>query len=202
MVSSAARSTSAAALVFVASVLLIAPYAPVWCVLIALAAAAWRILVALGYIAPMKRFAGMRFMMGAVTAALVIAVAVSFRTLNGLAAGTALLLVMGALKLLESRSRRDDGIVTGVALFMVLASALAAQSLLRVPLYLLTLWGACAAIALIADRSGALAPRAAMRLSARALAMSLPLAAACFLFFPRLEGRFWALPRGNEATTG
>jgi hypothetical protein len=72
-------------------------------------------------------------------------VAVSFRTLNGLAAGTALLLVMGALKLMESRSRRDDGIVTGVALFMVLASALAAQSLARVPLYLLTLWGACAA---------------------------------------------------------
>jgi len=202
MVSAASRSTSAASLVFVASVLLIAPFAPAWCVLLALAAAVWRILVAVGYIAPLKRFPGMRFLLGAVTAALVIAVAVSFRTLNGLAAGTALLLVMGALKLMESRSRRDDGIVTGVALFMVLASALAAQSLARVPLYLLTLWGACAAIALIADRSGALAPRAALRLSARALAMSLPLAAACFLFFPRLEGQFWALQRNNEATTG
>jgi transglutaminase-like putative cysteine protease len=202
MVSAAARSTAAAALVFVASVLLIAPFAPAWCVLIALAAAAWRILVALGYIPQLKPFAGMRFIMGAVTAALVIAVAVNFRTLNGLAAGTALLLVMGALKLLESRSRRDDGIVTGVALFVVLASALAAQSLARIPLYLLTLWGACAAIAIIADRGGALAPRAALRLSARALAMSLPLAIACFLFFPRLEGHFWALQRNNEATTG
>src|SRR5690242_15644183 len=202
MVSAAARSSSAAALVFVASVLLIAPFAPVWCVLIALAAATWRVLVATGYVAPVKRFVGMRFMMGAVTAGLVVAVAVNFRTLNGLAAGTALLLVMGALKLLESRSRRDDGIVTGVALFMVLASALAAQSLARIPFYLLTLWGACAAIALIADRSGALGPRAAMRLSARALAMALPLTAACFLFFPRLEGQFWALQRGNQATTG
>ena len=67
----------------------------------------------------------MRFLLGAITAALVVAVAVSFRTLNGLAAGTALLLVMGALKLLESRSRRDDGIVIGVALFMLLAAALA-----------------------------------------------------------------------------
>ena len=71
---------------------------------IALAAATWRVLVALGRVAPVKRFAGMRFLLGAITAALVIAVAVSFRTLNGLAAGTALLLVMGALKLLESRS--------------------------------------------------------------------------------------------------
>src|SRR5690349_16114692 len=151
MVSAAARSTSAASLVFIVSVLLIAPFAPAWCVLIALAAAAWRMLVALGYITPLKPFAGMRFMMGAVTAGLVVAVAVNFRTLNGLAAGTALLLVMGALKLLESRSRRDDGIVTAVALFMVLASALAAQSLARIPFYLLTLWGACAAIALIAE---------------------------------------------------
>jgi transglutaminase-like putative cysteine protease len=202
MVSAAARSTSAAALVFVASVLLIAPDAPAWCVVIALGAATWRVLVALGYIAPLRKFAGMRFLLGAVTAALVIAVAANFRTLNGLGAGTALLLVMGALKLLESRSRRDDGIVIGVALFMLLASALAAQSLVRVPFYLLTVWGACAAIAMVADHGGALAPRAALRLSARALAMSLPLAAACFLFFPRVAGQFWALQRGEQATTG
>ena len=202
MVSAAARSTSAATLVFVASVLLIAPDAPAWCVVIALVAAAWHVLVALGHIAPVKRFAGMRFLLGAITALLVIAVAMSFRTLNGLAAGTALLLVMGALKLLESRSRRDDGIVIGVALFMLLASALAAQSLVRVPFYLLTVWGACAAIAVVADRGGALTPRAALRLSARALAMAIPLAAACFLFFPRVAGQFWALQRGEQATSG
>jgi hypothetical protein len=179
MVTAAARSTSAATLVFVASVLLIATAAPAWCVVIALGAATWRVLVSLGHVAPVKRFAGMRFMLGAITAALVIAVAASFRTLNGLAAGTALLLVMGALKLFESRSRRDDGIVIGVALFMLLAGALATQSLIRIPLYLLTVWGACAAIAVVADRSGALTPKAALRLSARALAMSVPLAAAC-----------------------
>jgi transglutaminase-like putative cysteine protease len=202
VVSVASRSTSAATLTFVASVLLIAPNAPAWCVVIALGAATRRVLVALGYIAPVKRFPGMRFLLGAITAALVIAVAANFRTLSGLSAGTALLLVMGALKLLESRSRRDDGIVIGVALFMLLASALASQSLVRAPFYLLTVWGACAAIALIADRSGALAPRAALRLSARALAMALPLAAACFLFFPRIAGQFWALQRGGQATSG
>ena len=202
MVSAAAKSTTAAALVFVISVVLITPDAPLWCVLIALGAAAWRILVAIGYLAPLKPFVGMRFLLGAITAALVVAVAVSFRTLNGLAAGTALLLVMGALKLLESRSRRDDGIVIGVALFMLLASALAAQSLIRVPFYLLTLWGACAAIALISDPGGALTTRAALRLSARALAMAIPLTAACFLFFPRVAGQFWALQRGEQAMSG
>lgn len=202
MVSAAARSTSAATLVFAASVLLIATAAPAWCVVIALVAATWRVLVALGRVVPVRRFTGMRFALGAITAVLVIAVAASFRTLNGLSAGTALLLVMGALKLLESRSRRDDGIVIGVALFLLLAGALATQSLIRVPFYLLTVWGACAAIAVVADRSGALTPKAALRLSARALAMSIPLAAACFLFFPRVTGQFWALQRGDEAISG
>ena len=41
-----------------------------------------------------------------------------------------------------------------------------------------------------------------MRLSARALAMAIPLAIACFLFFPRVGGQFWALQRGGMATTG
>jgi transglutaminase-like putative cysteine protease len=173
-----------------------------WCLAIALAAALWRTLVAGGRIAPPQARPGMRFVFGAITAALVAAVAIKFRTLNGLAAGSALLLVMGALKLLESRSRRDDGIVVGVALFLLLAAALDTQTLSIVPIYLLIIWGACAAIAVISDRSGALAPRAAMRLSARALAMSIPLAAACFLFFPRFGGQFWALQREVQANRG
>jgi len=202
MVNAAARSTIAATLVFAASVLLVVSDAPAWCIGIALAAATWRVLVARGIIAPMKRFAGMRFLLGATTAALVLAVAANFHTLNGLAAGTALLLVMGALKLLETRSRRDEGIVIGVSLFLLLASALATQTLARIPFYLLVVWGACAAIALVADRGGALAPRSALRLSARALAMSVPLAAVCFLLFPRVAGQFWALQRGEHASTG
>jgi transglutaminase-like putative cysteine protease len=85
---------------------------------------------------------------------------------------------------------------------MLLAGALATQSLIRIPFYLLTVWGACAAIAVVADRGGALTPKAALRLSARALAMSVPLATACFLFFPRVAGGFWALQRGDEAISG
>jgi transglutaminase-like putative cysteine protease len=198
----AARSTFAATLVFAAAVLLMAGKAPWWCLGIALAAAIWRLLVAGGRIPAPRSRKGMRFVSGAITAALVAAVAVNFSTLNGLAAGSALLLVMGALKLLEARSRRDDGIVVGVALFLLLAAALATQTLSIVPLYLLIIWGACAAIAIIADHGGALAPRAALRLSGRALAMSIPLAAVSFLFFPRFGGQFWALQREVQSSTG
>src|SRR5687768_16773113 len=99
MVNPAARSHIAATLLFIACLPLMAGKAPVWCVGVALAAAIWRLLVATGRVALPKLRRGSRFLFGAVTAVMVIAVAVSFRTLNGLAAGTALLLVMGALKL-------------------------------------------------------------------------------------------------------
>jgi protein-glutamine gamma-glutamyltransferase len=201
-VNSSTRSHIAATLIFVASVLLLYGKAPAWCLVVALAAATWRLLVVGGRLRAPKARTGARFLLGVVTAVLVIAVAISFQTLNGLAAGTALLLVMGALKLVEARLRRDDGIVVGVALFLLLAACLATQSLVNVPFYLLVVWGACAAIAMIADPGGALSARAAMRLSARALAMAIPLAVACFLFFPRVGGQFWVQQRAGMAATG
>jgi len=202
MVSVSRRAPIAAALVFGASLLLSVHSAPAWCLAVALAGVVWRILVASGRLQRPRPRRGMRFLLGAVTAVLVVAVAASFRTLNGLAAGTALLVVMGALKLLESRSRRDDAIVIGVALFLLLAAGLGGQGLWRVPLYLLTLWCACAAIALVAHDVPQFTTRAALKLAARALAMALPLAAVCFAFFPRVAGQFWALDAGSGATTG
>jgi len=202
MVSASARSSVAAALLFTASLLLALGNAPLWCLGIGIAAVAWRIAVATGKVAPPRRIVGMRFLLGAATAVMAAAVAVSFHTLNGLAAGTALLVVMGALKLLESRTRRDDAIVIGVALFLLLAAALAGQGLWRLPLYLLTVWGAAGAIALVAHGDGLFSTRAALRIAARALAMSVPLALLCFAFFPRVASQFWALQRGEVATTG
>jgi transglutaminase-like putative cysteine protease len=198
----AARSHLAATLVFGASLLLVVAQAPPWCVGIALLATIWRILVSTGRLTAFEFGKWMRFVFGAVTALFVIAVLMSFRTLNGLAAGTALLTLMGALKLIESKTQRDDAIVVGVALFLLLSAALASQAMWRVPLYLLTLWGAGAAMALVAHPDSTLSSRAALRLAARALLMAVPLGIACFLFFPRMAGQFWALERGGSATTG
>lgn len=202
MSAASSRSQLAATLVFAASVLLVVMQAPLWCVGIALAAATWRVLVALGRVRPLVIGRGGKFFFGALTAFFVISVLVSFRTLNGLAAGTALLTLMGALKLIESKSRRDDAIVIGVSLFMLLAAALFSQAMWRVPLYLLGLWGAGAAMALIAHPDSLLTTRAALRLAARALLMAVPLGIACFLFFPRVTGQFWALESGTSAASG
>ncbi len=196
------RSRVAATLAFLGGLLLVSADAPLWCVGIAAGAAAWRLAMAIRGTPRPNPGKALRFVIAVVTAIFVGAVLMSFRTLNGLGAGTALLVLMGALKLIEARTRRDDGIVIGVALFLLLAAALADQSLWRLPFYLLQLWGVIAAMALVAHAGTALTSRAALRLSARTLAMSVPLAALAFVLFPRFAGQFWALERGGQAATG
>ncbi len=142
---------------------------------------------------------------GAVTRALLAlgmaaVVLARFHTLNGLAAGTTLLLLMAALKLLETRGTRDQLVLIGAGLFLLLAACLDRQELIRTPLYALQAWLCCAALAALATPT--LPARAAWGLAGRALLWALPLAALLFVFFPRLPGSFWAIPRGNVALTG
>ena len=123
-----------------------------------------------------------------------------FHTLNGLAAGTALLMLMAALKLLETRNTRDELVLVGAGFFLLLAACLDRQDLARAPLYALQAWLCCAALAAIA--TPALRTRQALKLAGRALLIAAPLAALLFVFFPRLPGSFWAIPRSGAALTG
>jgi protein-glutamine gamma-glutamyltransferase len=175
---------------------------PTWCLAALLAAAALRLAIIAG-IAPVvsrRRLARAGFALAAFGSLL--AVYASFRTLNGLQAGSTLLALMGALKLLESRSRRDELVVLAVALFLLLAACLSSQSLTRAPLYAAVAWSACAAIALGAQRSASQSIWRASRLAGRTLLLALPVAILFFVFFPRIAGQFWALPSGSTATTG
>jgi protein-glutamine gamma-glutamyltransferase len=132
--------------------------------------------------------------------ALVGLVLVRFHTVNGLIAGTTLLILMAALKLLETRTTRDTYVLVGVAFFLLLAACLDREDLVRAPLYGLETILCCAALAVIA--SPAMGATTALRLAGRALLFALPLAVMLFLLFPRLPGGFWAIPTGAEALTG
>jgi len=132
--------------------------------------------------------------------AMALGVLARFHTLNGLSAGTSLLILVSALKLLETQRQRDRLVVVGAGLFLLLAACLDRQSLARVPLYALETWLCCAALGAVATPG--LPGASALRLSARTLLFAVPLALLLFVFFPRLPGSFWALPRGEEALTG
>ena len=137
-----------------------------------------------------------------VTLLLIVAVIAQFRTVNGLNAGTALLVVMGSLKLLETHAQRDRNIVIGAALFLLLAACLDRQSLVRAPLYLIQAWICCAALGVTTRGNIGMTNRGVALLAARTLALALPLALMMFLFFPRMAGAFWTLPQLESASTG
>jgi protein-glutamine gamma-glutamyltransferase len=180
---------------FAGGVLLHLDRVPAWVSAAALILIAWRLVAVRGAV----RLPG-GWVRAALAVAAVAAVYTRYRTLNGLAPGTALLMLMAALKLLETRARRDQLVVLGASLFLLLAACLDRQSLPRVPLYSLEVWLCCAALA-IAATSG-LRWRAALALAGRTLLLAAPLALLMFLFFPRLAGSFWAVPHGEEAVSG
>ena len=184
-------------------ILLHADRTPLWAIGIAFALIAWRLAAGRGVV----RLPG-KFPRALMAFALVGAVLANYHTLNGLTPGTALLVLMASIKLLETHSRREQYIVVGGVLFLLLAACLDRQNLLRTPFYLAEVWVCCAAFAVIAytpERGTAAATfdnRAAVLLAGRTLLYALPLAVVLFIFFPRLPGAFWSLPRSGEAETG
>jgi len=180
---------------FAGGLLLHVDRVPVWVTVAALLLALWRLAAARVALPQPGRIART-----VLAAAVTVAVLARFHTLNGLAAGTALLALMAALKLLETYRRRDRLVLVAAGLFLLLAACLDRQSLPRAPLYLAQAWLCCAALAVIA--SDGLTGRAALALAGRTLLLALPLAVLLFLFFPRFAGSFWAVPRGEEALTG
>ena len=168
---------------------------PLWASAIALTLVGWRLATARSAARAPPLLAR-----AALALLLVTAVMMRFHTLNGLTAGTALLVPMAALKLLETRTRRDQLVMVGAGLFLLLAACLDRQSLARSPLYLLQAWLCCSALAVVTARG--LPARTALTLAGRALLLAAPLALILFVSFPRLAGAFWAVPHGEEALTG
>ncbi len=72
----------------------------------------------------------------------------------------------------------------------------------RLPLYLGCGWLALATIAAIGGSRAAVSSWRALLTAGRALLLSLPFAALCFLLVPRLQGALWSMPNDGSAQTG
>ena len=189
-------------LAYGAAVLLHADRLPLWCNAAAVLALLWRAGVAWQWPArwhPALPGRGLRVLLVLVLLGLTL---LAFQTVNGIAAGSALLVAMGAAKLLETRTHRDGYFMAAVALFLLTAACLDRQSLGRLPAYLLVLWLACAALAALGSTAEGLRPQQALRNSATALAWALPLAVIAFLLFPRIPGPLWGMGGTTTASSG
>ncbi len=132
-----------------------------------------------------------------------LAVLLDYRTLNGVDAGTALLIVMAGMKLLETKTVRDLTVIVFLSYFALFAAFLYNQSLLRLPYMIVTAWLLTVTLMRIHQTTTSMPVREAIGITARMFAQSLPLAVLLFLLFPRLPGQFWSVvPARGAATTG
>ena len=172
------------------------PGVPLWVTLFTGSCAAWRLTMeARRWRVPPT------WLRSAIAVGAMLGVLATYRTLNGLEAGSAFLLVMGGMKLLETHTRRDLTVVVFAAFFLLFASFLYNQTLLRLPYMLLTVWLLITTLLRINQRAP-MSLREALGGTGRMLLQALPVALLLFLFFPRLPGQFWALPARTSATTG
>jgi transglutaminase-like putative cysteine protease len=170
---------------------------PAWVLLAAAAGAIWRVAAALRDWRLPPRW--IRILFAFISVSLI---AVEFRTLNGLEAGTALLVLMAGVKLIETRGLRDLAILLFLCYFLLFAALLYEQSLPWLP-YMIGATVLLTATLLKVHGAGArIGARPALRLTLRMLAVALPVAVILFVFFPRLPGQFWALPARAGAVTG
>jgi transglutaminase-like putative cysteine protease len=131
----------------------------------------------------------------------------AYRGVAGQSPGTALLLTMMALKLLEVRARRDLRVLLLLFGFLLVVQFLFDKSALRTAFMTLLLFANLALLFDLTNVSGVKTLRWRLQRAGRIAGVitlqALPLALVLFLFFPRLNSPLWNLGIENEfAITG
>jgi protein-glutamine gamma-glutamyltransferase len=122
---------------------------------------------------------------------------VRFHTFNGLFAGTALLVLMAGLKLLETKTRRDIYIITLIIYFVSLSALLEGNSLWLLAYLIGVCWLTTATLLRLTSSGPAPDWGHSLRHGGRLLSQALPLALVFWLLFPRFAGPLWQIP--NDA---
>ncbi len=163
-------------------------FLPVWASLAFFVCAAWRWLV------ERRRWrlppAWLRIVLSLV---FFIGVMASYKTISGVGPGSALLTVMAALKLLETKRRRDQFVLLFISIFLIMSSLLREQYLWSLPylvadlLLTMTAW-------LRMSTASNVGIVASVGTATRLIVYAAPLTIAMWIFFPRIATPFWAVP--------
>jgi transglutaminase-like putative cysteine protease len=164
------------------------PYLPVWITVAFLTCAAWRYLIE-----HRRQLLPTIWLRATLAVACFLGVLATYSSISGVGPGSALLAIMAAMKLLETRRRRDQFVLLFISIFLVMSSLLREQYLWSLPylvvamLLIMTAWLRMSA----ADAETA---RQSFLTSSRVMLYAAPLAIAMWIFFPRIATPFWAVP--------
>jgi len=129
-----------------------------------------------------------------------IGVLASYDSVSGVGPGSALLTVMAALKLLETKQRRDQYVLLFISIFLIMSSLLREQYLWSLPYLIagvmltMTAW-------LRMSTSSQTSVAESFKTGARLIAYAAPLTVAMWIFFPRIATPFWAVPIDTSSAT-
>lgn len=139
---------------------------------------------------------------GLIAGGVTVGVVLTYSTITGLDGGTALLALMSALKLLETKGPRDHTVLIFIGWFLCLAAFLYAQDLKTAAWVLPTVWLLAAALLRVSRRGRGGPVLRPFRTTGAMLLKAAPVALVLFFFFPRVEGSFWGAPSSERALTG
>jgi len=122
-----------------------------------------------------------------------------YHTLNGVEAGSALLVVMVALKFLETKSNRDQLVLMIISYFLLFAGLLSQRSIVIVIYLIGFVWFTTVGLLQLGRRGPLLGTMTTTRLAGRLLLQAIPIMLVLFLLFPRLPGPLWVIPGANTS---
>jgi transglutaminase-like putative cysteine protease len=163
-------------------------FLPPWITAAFVLCAAWRYLIE-----KRRRLLPSTWLRGLLALSCFLGVLGTYSSVSGVGPGSALLAVMAALKLLETRKRRDQFVLLFIAIFLVMSSLLREQYLWSLPYLLVALLLIMTAWLRMSATRAETALRS-FRNSGRLALYALPLALAMWVFFPRISTPFWAVP--------
>jgi transglutaminase-like putative cysteine protease len=173
------------------------PYLAIWITTAFIFCAAWRYLIE-----RRRRMLPSPWTRGGLALVCFLGVFATYSSISGVGPGSALLAIMAALKLLETRLRRDQFVLLFISIFLVMSSLLREQYLWSLPylivstVFIMTAW-----LRMSAGESETTSQ--SFRTGGRLLLYAAPLAIAMWVFFPRLASPFWAVPiDSSRATSG
>lgn len=124
----------------------------------------------------------------------IVGILISYQTIVGLNAGSAVLILMFFLKLTELKNNRDAFVVIFLGYFIVITGFLFSQSI-PVAVYMIIAVLALTTSLISFQHPASLSfQRHHLKLASRMLAYSVPLAIVLFMLFPRTSGPLWGLP--------
>lgn len=138
------------------------------------------------------------------TAALVIVLIFGqFGLTIGRDAGAALLTIMLAFKVVETRSLRDYYLSCYLGYFLVITNFFYSQSMLMVILMLVVVLLLTACLISVNSESSAMSLKQRLKLSGKMVLQAIPVMLILFVLFPRISGPIWGLPQdaGSNTTT-